>query len=158
MLALRALVLRGRAKASLPKSLAIRKLVMSGDLSGRAKASLSTNLFFARLFSGTTAEVVNQIKVFNFYTTEGTGDEGCNVNFVARSLAMDLDQVKQIVEFFCFTGYLYPVGICDWTAPIDDDHHKSVAVVPLPDPPAAAPSLLPDPVFFLVLTFWLGAY
>ena len=60
-----------------------------------------------------------QSKVFNFYTSEGTGDEGCNVNSVASSLAMDLNQVKHIVEFLSSEGHLYST--------IDDDHHKSTS-------------------------------
>jgi len=63
---------------------------------------------------GMTAD---QARVFRFYTTEGTGDEGCNVNSVASSLAMDLNQVKHIVEFLSSEGHLYST--------IDDDHHKS---------------------------------
>ena len=106
--------------------------------------------------SGDGGMTADQTKVFNFYTTEGTGDEGCNVNSVASSLAMDLNQVKHIVEFLSSEGHLYST--------IDDHHHKSISDEPevLPHPPAVpavAPSfLLPDPVFFLILQFWLGAY
>ena len=60
-----------------------------------------------------------QSKVFNFYTSEGTGDEGCNVNYVSESLSMDLTRVKQIVEFLSSEGHLYST--------IDDDHHKSTS-------------------------------
>ena len=175
--------------------LALRALV----LRGRAKARASPYYHYC------------QTKVLNFYTTEGTGDEGCNIHFVASSLAMDLDQVKDIIESLCSEGYLYSTS--------DDDHHKAVSDVeswPLladpffsTSPPlrpmqtvlnfyetegcnsnfvasslpmhlnqvdhiiqflsceveilpirlAVVPSfLLPDPVFFLILEFWLGAY
>ena len=69
--------------------------------------------------SGDGGMTADQTKVFNFYTTEGTGDEGCNVNSVASSLAMDLNQVKHIVEFLSSEGHLYST--------IDDDHHKSTS-------------------------------
>ena len=122
--------------------LALRKLVLCGRAEARASPSTSGLDYYQ--------------KVFNFYTTEGTGDEGCDDNFVARSLAMDLDQVKDIIEFLSSKGDLYST--------IDDDHHKSIHDYLLPPPyppavPAVAPSfLLPDPVFFLILQFWLGAY
>ncbi|KAH8048907.1 hypothetical protein JL720_15759 [Aureococcus anophagefferens] len=80
--------------------------------------------------SGDGGMTADQTKVFNFYTTEGTGDEGCNVNSVASSLAMDLNQVKHIVEFLSSEGHLYST--------IDDDHHSPrPARAPTPAPQRA---------------------
>ena len=98
MLALRALVLRGRAEP-----------------------------FGHSYFTGPPLRPMQT--VLNFYETEG-----CNSNFVASSLPMHLNQVRHIVSFLSREAELLPTRL------------------------AVAPSfLLPDPVFFLILEFWLGA-
>jgi len=58
-----------------------------------------------------------QRRVFDYYTVNGTGDEGCEVNSVAAGLSLDLGTVKMAVDFLASEGHLYST--------IDDDHHKS---------------------------------
>ena len=60
-----------------------------------------------------------QKRVLDYYTENGTGDEGCNTDSVAASLGLDLGQVKAAVEFLSSEGHLYST--------IDEDHHKSTS-------------------------------
>ena len=57
-------------------------------------------------------------RVLDYYTENGAGDEGCNVNVVAASLGLDIGQVKAAVEFLSSEGHLYST--------IDEDHHRSI--------------------------------
>jgi replication factor A2 len=61
----------------------------------------------------------DQTRVFNYYTAEGTGDEGCNITSVADALGMPAAAVRNAVDFLSSEGHLYST--------IDDDHHKSTS-------------------------------
>ena len=59
-------------------------------------------------------------RVLNYYTINGTSDEGCNMNDVAAGLGMLLGQVQAAVDLLSDEGQLYST--------IDEDHHKFTAI------------------------------
>ena len=60
-----------------------------------------------------------QKRVLDYYTENGTSDEGCAIANVAGGLGLDMGLVKNAVDALSSEGFLYST--------IDDDHHKSTA-------------------------------
>jgi hypothetical protein len=57
-------------------------------------------------------------EIFNFYTSEGTGDEGLHYAYVAQRLGFTEQQVRESIDFLSSEGHFYST--------VDDDHHKSI--------------------------------
>lgn len=105
--------------------------------------------------SGASTFEADRQRVLDFYSAEGTGEEGCQVGYVAGALGMDAVRLRQIVDFLESEGQLYATL---------DNYHKSIyepgeapplgmpaPEEPAPEEPSAsqggaapAPSPLPD--------------
>ncbi|KAH8064819.1 RNA polymerase II transcription regulator recruiting protein [Aureococcus anophagefferens] len=68
--------------------------------------------------SGASTFEADRQRVLDFYSAEGTGEEGCQVGYVAGALGMDAVRLRQIVDFLESEGQLY--------ATLNDDYHKSI--------------------------------
>jgi hypothetical protein len=58
------------------------------------------------------------VEIFNFYTSEGTGDEKLNFPYVVQRLGYTKQQVRESIEYHLSGGYIYET--------IDGNHHKSI--------------------------------